>query len=285
MSRHTQFMRHVVRLALTVGLAASVLFAGGILAAPPARASGNGAYWAQRWVAGGYETFPPSYFLWWGVQAQIKTYTPAVPASNAQSLARIAGGSYDGTRAIDVGWLVSPQLYGDSQPHFYVATRSYDPYYNHFVYCYYGIHDCSWVQVSATHKPGMKLAPESTYTFKLFYASGYWRVGLDGEVIGLIPGSYAGFGYLGRAEWYGEVDYGLDAGPTPEWTCADMGTGVFGTQSGAARMGLLFVQKWDSTWSFASPTSDATNSSFYSVSLSGPSLAGYSFGYGGPGAC
>jgi Neprosin len=260
---------------------------GGILAAPPpARASGNGAFWAHRWVAGGYETFPTSYFPWWGVQAQIKTHIPAdVPASNAQSLARIAAVSADGTRAIEVGWLIAPWLYGDSQPHLYVATRFYDPYYDIFVYCYFGFHDCPWMQVSATHAPGMKLASETTYTFKLFDASGYWRVWLNSEVIGWIPAEDVGFTSMGRAEWYGEVDYGLDAGPTPEWTCADMGNGLYGTQPGAARMGWLFVQKWDSTWSFATPTSDATNPWIYSVSVDGPSLAGYSFGYGGPGVC
>jgi hypothetical protein len=281
MVQHKHFPRRLVRIVLTVGIAASVLIVASILTAPPAAAGGYAGSWAHHWVAGGYQDYSGL-----GVQAHLKTHVPSgVPTSDAQSLARIAVVSADGNHAIETGWMVAPWAYGDSQPHFYVAERWYDAASNTFKYCYdaYAALQafCGWVQVSATHAPGMALAPETTHIFAIGVTAGNWWVSLDSEGIGYIPSTdyHVGFTSMARAEWYGEVD----AQMTP--SCADMGNGLYGTQAGAAQLTWLFVQHWDVAWTYATPSSYATLPWLYNVSLSGPSRAGYSFAYGGPGAC
>jgi len=284
MSMHTQLMRHLVRLALTAGIAASVLFVGGIFTAPPASASGVGPGWGYQWVAGGYRNYAGL-----GVEAALITYAPAVTANgaqlypnNAQSLARIAAVAADGKEAIQVGWVVAPWAYGDSQPHLYVAKKWWTGPVLGTRYCYAGLNysgTCGWVQVSGSHAPGMALSPGSLHAFQLIYNYYFfsWTVFVDGDFVGYIPATAwsPSFTTMAQAEWYGEVDTQFSP------ACTQMGNGLYGTQAGAAKMGWLAVQDWSGTWHPAMATSYATNPWLYNVGA----FTGASFTYGGPGAC
>jgi len=273
MKRQHRCVWHLAPLLLVVSIIAGML--GAILTTRPASASRDGNWrWEHQWVAGGYQPFTGR-----GVQAHIKTHAPADALFNDdQSLARIAVVSPDGKQAIEVGWIEAPWHYGDTQPHLYVAHH-FDTWYAGPAYCYVGGYnsDCGWVQLSATQAPGMALAPETSHTFKLTFYASYWQVSYDSEIIGMLPAG--DFTQMGRAEWYGEAD-AHDA-----WPCADMGNGIYGTQAGSATMSLLFVQHWDWSLTYATPSSHATTPRLYNVGPFTASLGGYSFGYGGPGAC
>jgi hypothetical protein len=227
--------RRILRALATV-VVLSVVSVMSVLTTRPASASSDGNWrWEHQWVAGGYQAFAGR-----GVSARLRTHAPADALFNDdQSLARIAVVSADGKQAIEVGWIEAPWHYGDTQPHLYVAYYFFDPWSAGPAYCYVGGYnsDCGWVQLSATHAPGMALAPETSHTFKLTFYAPSWQVSYDSEIIGMLPAG--DFTQMGRAEWYGEVD-AHDA-----WPCADMGNGIYGTQAGAATMSLLFVQNWD----------------------------------------
>jgi Neprosin len=263
---------------LVMGIVAGML--GAFLNAPPARASGVGM--PYQWLAGGYQPYAGL-----GVSADVVTYAPAV-SGVAQSLARIAAVSPDGTQAIEAGWIVAPWFYPDSQPHLFVHCRgkilaSDDTYWE-----FWG--DCPWRQVSETVAPGMALTPGTSHVFQLLYRvyvnQPGWGLWLDSGFVGYIPATAwsPSFTTMARAEWYGEVDTGPVAGSS----CTDMGNSLYGTQAGAAHMAWLAVQDWSWNWHSATATSSVTAPRLYNINegaFTFSAFTGVGFAYGGPGAC
>jgi hypothetical protein len=291
MTRHHRPILRLLQFIVVVSLAVGVLGAASFLSVPRATASWDGVWrWNQQWVAGGYENWSGI-----GVQGTLVTHAPAVPGSGpqeyphiptegAQSLARIAAVSPDGTQAIQAGWIVAPWHYGDSLPHLYVGMY-FDIPQGGAGYCYGGFKsasDCAWVQISPTLSPGMVLTPFSQHTFELVYYEGFggnWTVWLDSEIIGYIQAKswpIHSFTQMGRAEWYGEVD----ANPAGA-SCADMGDGLYGTQDNATQMWSLAILDASENWHDAIVASSfVTSPPLYNVGA----FHGTSFAYGGPGA-
>jgi hypothetical protein len=255
----------MIPVAVAVGIVASLLGAISVLDAPRAAASGTGCPPPDperpRWDAGGEQNYAGI-----GVEGVLSIHAPA-DQSGSMSKAYIAAVGDNGL-VLKAGWKVSPDVYGDNQPHLFVGQE----------YCEGEGDDelIGWTQISKTIAPGMVLKPGSAHLFRLTYEAGYssWHLWFDSEHVG----SATAFGGLtmARAEWYGEVD----AKSTP-WPCAEMGAGVYGNDPGAAYMMYLGVLDWSWTWHSAKATSHVTTPRFYNVGA----FTGASFRYGGPGAC
>ncbi len=127
----------------------------------------------------------------------------------------------------EIGWIITPSKPGKPPvPHLFIY---------HFVNtegtCY---NDCGFVSTSQKIKPGMALRPGTDVTWTVREIRGNWTFFFDGIKFGYIPESaYKGtFNRASDVEVYGEI---AGAGVRPG--CSQMGTGLFGTQSGAAKVG------------------------------------------------
>ena len=168
-----------------------------------------------------------------GAGASIVQAEPKVSTTDYHSLAEIAVESADNKQIIEIGWNIDPGVNGaDAAPHLFsfhwidgVGT------------CYNG---CGWVQVSATHMPGMAVEPGPTpHTFQIEHrADARWWLTYDGDDMGYYPDTE----WTGRythgdfTQWFGEVAAGSE--PMP---CTEMGTGVFGSAAGAASYANVYT--------------------------------------------
>ena len=127
-------------------------------------------------------------------------------------------------------------------------------------------------------------APEA---FDIHYqaspAPGLWMVRYQGQIIGYLTESvfhpelpiFDIDPNNGRVEWYGEVD--TNSYPP----CTAMGTGVYGTQAGAATISVMNVENSNATWSQANATKYASNARLFNVGA----FTQHSLAYGGPITC
>jgi hypothetical protein len=197
--------------------------------------------------------------------AKFAQYDPTVAVQDYHSLIEMSGESADGSNIIEVGWTVDPSTNGDSLPHLFVFH-----WINSAPTCY---NACGWVQVSQTRFPGMAVTPTPTgqlYAFK-FDGSNWW-IGYQGEWIGYFPGSLwnGQFTQLGFAQWFGEV------AASSEQPCTQMGSGAFGTGTGAA---VISSEKYGTSSSAQQGT--VTEAQYYAEG----SFTTKGYHLGGPGAC
>lgn len=131
---------------------------------------------------------------------------------------------------VELGWLVSSDQYGDSDPHIFVY---------HWIggvgQCYDG---CNWQQYSSTYHPGQNigaLVGREVYNGYVFY-EGNWWAWFDNQWLGYFPGSEWNGKFTKSAliQWFGEV---ASLNGIPPKT--DMGTGVFPPSNSAAHMFTL----------------------------------------------
>ena len=183
----------------------------------------------------------------------------------------IQGGAGNGN-IIELGWNLSSDQYGDSDPHLFVFH-----WINWGPTCYDG---CGWQQYSGTYFPGMnlnQLVGRQVYVGYVFY-QGTWWAWFDNQWLGYFPGSEWGGAYT-RSEliqWFGEVSSSNGVPPR-----TDMGNGRFPADPAAATMFTLCdvdAAAWV-CWYRDMQNLGATVPAYYDIARTG-------FGatrYGGPG--
>jgi hypothetical protein len=153
--------------------------------------------------------------------------------TGAHSLAQYwAIAEYEGKLSdVEEGWSESWGQFGDVEPHLFIFAFD-----SGVGLGYVGsTGGPSWVQVSKTIYPNMKLSYDDTWhTYGTEIYNNAWWIYYDGEWVGYLPVSdWTRFPlqWLNRLEAGGEV-----ASPeSEEWTCTNMGhNGEYGTQSLAA---------------------------------------------------
>ncbi len=136
----------------------------------------------------------------------------------------IQGGEGNGN-IVELGWNLSSDQYGDSDPHLFVFH-----WINWNPTCYDG---CGWQQYSGTYFPGMNLSQlvgRQVYVGYVFY-QGNWWAWFDNQWLGYFPGTEWGGNYT-RSEliqWFGEVSSSNGVPPR-----TDMGNGRFPADPAAA---------------------------------------------------
>lgn len=254
----------------------AVLGSVGMNQAPRAWASGSGGY-AYEYYAGGYQIYDGI-----GVSASLSQHVPALqePGDGTawfDSTALIRAASADGNEIVEAGWLVSSTINGDGGAKAHLFVRKVD----HGTGCFNNMgpgSTCGFVPYSTTHTIGMVVTPTTTpQPFVIEHYYGNWWIGYRGDWVGYYPDSTwsTPFTTLGSAGWYGRV------GSTNSTPCADMGNGLYGTQSGSAVFTSMAVITPSYTYSTAKATAYQTYAKWYNVG----SFTGSSFTNGGPGAC
>lgn len=183
----------------------------------------------------------------------------------------IQGGAEDG-HIVELGWNVSSDQYGDSNPHLFVFH-----WINWAPTCYDG---CGWQQYSDTYFPGMNLnnvVGRQVYVGYVWY-QGNWWAWFDNQWLGYFPGSEWGGDYTKSEliQWFGEVSSSNGVPPR-----TDMGNGRFPANPAAASMSTLCdvdAAAWV-CWYRDQQSLGATVAAYYDIARTG-------FGatrYGGPG--
>jgi hypothetical protein len=131
---------------------------------------------------------------------------------------------------VELGWLVSSDQYGDSDPHIFVFH-----WIDAVPQCYDG---CNWQQYSSTYYPGQNigsLVGREVYNGYVFY-QGNWWAWFDNQWLGYFPGSEWDGKFIKSAliQWFGEV---ASLNGIPPKT--DMGTGTLPPSNNAAHMFTL----------------------------------------------
>jgi hypothetical protein len=141
----------------------------------------------------------------------------------------VQGGTGNGN-IVELGWLVSSDLNGDSDPHIFVFH-----WMNWVPTCY---NACNWQQHSNTYFPGQNinaLTGHNVYVGYVFY-DGNWWAWFNDQWMGYFPGMEWNNGYSKSAlvQWFGEV--ASENGVPPK---TQMGDGVLPPSSQAAEMATL----------------------------------------------
>jgi len=173
---------------------------------------------------------------------------------------------------IEVGWNVSLEQYGDTDPHLFVYH-----WINGNETCY---DKCNFVPVSKTYFPKMNLSGligHHSYSGWVYWLGNWWAW-FDNQWLGYYPGTEWGQEYRqnGLTQWFGEV--ATKNGIPPQ---TQMGNGLFPSDPSAAVMETLCdVNSTDWVcWYRDLQTLNATVPSYYDIQRTG-------FGatrYGGPG--
>lgn len=181
---------------------------------------------------------------------------------NSHTLMELAvqNGSYSN---VEVGWMVDRRTFGDTRPHLFVYH-----WVNGKTSCYNG---CGWRPVGGGVQAGQALTPGGYMTVGISNHGGDWWISYNGQWIGSFPGSLWSntFPSFNRVQAFGEV------ASTSGTTCSDMGTGRWGSQSGA------YISNFTLEGANARPylTVGSTDPSLYNQGAS----TGTSFTLGGPG--
>lgn len=203
-----------------------------------------------------------------GAGATIMQAAPTLGPGDFHSLGEFAVESPDGKQVVEIGWTVDQGVNGDLQPHVFSFH-----WIDHQATCYNG---CGWVQVSATHQPGMAVVPGEAHDYDIELINGDWWLFFDGDAMGYYPQALWGgrFPAAGLVQWYGEV---AAAAPSP---CTQMGNGKFGTDpTSTSYDGLRLYEPGGIRVPAAIDSSGYTSPPLYNVGR----VSATSFGFGGPG--
>jgi hypothetical protein len=195
---------------------------------------------------------------------------PYVAPSDYHSLNEVGVESSDGQQAVEVGWIVSPPMYGDSATHLFFDVWINGQFQG------YGA-DVTPVQNSCEY--GETLQPNQTQEFGIAQYDGYWWVSYGDQWCGAFADSLwnSDFTSGGLTQWFGEVYAANTSSP-----CTQMGDGQWASSSSAAEVSdLELLQGSDLTPATPSFTTFATNPAYYSVHT----VSNTAFRYGGGGAC
>jgi hypothetical protein len=183
---------------------------------------------------------------------------------NEHSLQELSIQNSTQTSTVEVGWIVSKGLNGDSLPHLFIFH-----WINGNPTCYNG---CGYVQTSTTLKPGDALTAGSTINFGMQLINGNWEVLINGSEIGYFPGSeWSGTFTQGQLiTAFGEV--ALDSNDAP--SCTQMGNGQFGTSSTSSWLGNYQLQGGSAAPSLGVTATSPANYDQGSVTATGYHLGG-----------
>lgn len=231
----------------------------------------------------------------YGTSAVLSVWDPWVEASNEFSLSQIwiLGGSFDNDlNSIEAGWQVSPELYGDGRPRFFIywTTDGYEA-----TGCYNLL--CSgFVQTSDTVAIGAAISPvsrvgSSQYQIEIMIwkdpRQGNWWMAFEGShIVGYWPAEL--FSHLSNyaanmVEWGGEV---VNSRPDSHHTGTQMGSGRFAEGGfGAASFfhSLQVVDAHNNLQPISNLQTLAENPNCYDIKSLQDQTWGSAFYYGGPG--
>lgn len=202
-----------------------------------------------------------------GAAARLDVERPAVPRG-AHSLAEIAvRGARLPKNSIEIGWSVSPTLFGDSEPHLFVHRWiAGEPCTG----------DCGWRQRGRRWAPGISLTTVVGQPLSVGWQfhRGRWWAFVEEEWIGYFEDEeWASSFRRGRLiQWFGEVFASGDPPGIP------MGNGRLAEDPGAARFRRLCLIVDGRCRPFSPSWAEVTRVALYSVA---PDDDG--FRYGGPG--
>lgn len=158
-----------------------------------------------------------------GAGAMITQDEPLVSTQDFHSLAEISVEDGSGQQIVEIGWNVDPGVNPGS-----VDTHLFSFHWIDGVGTCYNA--CGWVQVSATHSPGMLVpADKQPHSFQIEHRDdARWWLTYDGDDMGYYPdtewqGRYTEAGFT---QWFGEVAAGSETAP-----CTEMGDGMAGSSS------------------------------------------------------
>ena len=223
-----------------------------------------------------------------GASGNFSQHQPSVDPSDpvGHSLAEV--GVFDGTlstwtQSVEVGWIVAPAVFHDTQPHLFVSTW----YDNGKEQCYVSRSaPCDFHAVSSAHYyPGDAVAITNTpQQYLIEHLQGNWWIWYKDQWIGYIPNSHWNntFTQVKSVQWPAEVA-SLHTSP-----CTAMGNGTFGHEDGSAVITHMFFTDGD-----GGPYPDASAhlvphpyTNLYDAGHFSPSTDSFnSFTYGGPGTC
>jgi hypothetical protein len=154
-------------------------------------------------------------------------YSPSIVG---HSIAQMALSTNDLLNRIEIGWQVSPNLYGDNRPRLFTYRNvNGKGFYNRTI-------GGGYVTVDNNYLPGEYPVDinsvDIVYSFSIQHndSTKRWELFYRGVLIGYYPDSIwsSGFTRGDYPSWYGEV-YGDSSG-----SCTDMGSGRYGYETGAA---------------------------------------------------
>ncbi|KAL5706862.1 hypothetical protein ACHQM5_024974 [Ranunculus cassubicifolius] len=230
-----------------------------------------------------------------GIQGYVSLYSLAVGANqSSSSRVWVENGSGDQLNSLQAGWMVSPQIYGDSQTRLFVYMKSNAP--GHGRGCYNHLCNPSFVQVNNNIALDAVLSPTTVPNGQQYIVqlqifrdtvTGNWWFRFNGADIGywintLLPGLQGGASHVA----WGGLAQGLPNGPSPP-----MGSGfyeAFNTKSVAYFRQLKVMDPSSNTW--VNPNGDDftlydDNRNCYGLDSYGNKdpAVGLIFTFGGPG--
>ncbi|XP_027919114.1 uncharacterized protein LOC114177786 isoform X2 [Vigna unguiculata] len=231
---------------------------------------------------------------YYGAKATINVWEPKIQQPNEFSLSQlwILGGSFgQDLNSIEVGWQVSPDLYGDNNTRLFTYWTS-DAY--QATGCYNLL--CSgFIQVNSEIAMGATITPVSGYRNSQYDISiliwkdpkeGHWWMQFGNDyVLGYWPSFL--FSYLADSasmiEWGGEV---VNSEPDGQHTSTQMGSGHFPEEGFGKASYFRNIQVVDSSNNLKAPKGLGTfteQSNCYDVQTCSNGDWGHYFYYGGPG--
>jgi hypothetical protein len=201
---------------------------------------------------------------------------PAYVNNNAQGHTldeiSIQGGANDGN-IVELGWIVSTDLYGSPDPHIFVYH-----WINGTGTCYDG---CDWQQFSNTYYPGQNIKALKDHDIYIGYVfhQGNWWAWFDGQWLGYFSETLWPNGYSKTSliQWFGEVATTSTYAPQIQ-----MGTGVLPPPPSAAHMFTLCeadAKTWTCRVRDKQVPAAPTVASYYDIRRVGVGMTRY----GGPG--
>lgn len=214
-----------------------------------------------------------------GTYATMTIGKPTVGTGAHHSLAEIAVQTeYDDRtveHAVEVGWTVDPGLFKDDKPHLFVYhwIDGKTTCYNTCGFVPFDPSPTIGTTAATSIRPGAALPVGVSKRFGIKHDSQRWWVWYDDAWIGYFPDSL----WQGRfvrtelVQWWGEV-----AATSTDTPCAEMGTGVAASETGAAQIRRINLIKGP-----AVNIASGTRGDFYSVQQVGKNA----IRFGGKGPC
>jgi Neprosin len=194
-------------------------------------------------------------------------------------------------KVIEFGWLVDPAVYHDHFPHLFLDLRWVGIFGPVKAPCFEGIPgnlacpNGTYVQLSATYHPGMAVGGALNHGhvrsgfYHVGYYQGWWWVQYGNQWMGRVDASWwsiGGFAKANHAMWWGEV-------ASDNNSCTPMGTGIYATKSGAAKIAGMFYEKPnDGAFTAAANIASITDPRYWGSSITNVNKTFDSFSYGGP---
>ena len=160
-----------------------------------------------------------------GATVKLTQAKPTVSSRDYHSLVELAVESADDQQIVEFGWIVAPDVNGDSLPHLFVYH-----WVNGQSTCYNG---CGFVPTSLTYKAGGLIKENSVGTYTINYVGNKWVIYYNGTELGYFPESLwkGSFTSTQAVQAFGEI-----ASPSTTKPLSQMGNGVVGTSAKSATM-------------------------------------------------